>query len=396
MTAAWRQRLGPASFRGVEFFVARGEREGGRRVVEQAVPGSEAAPHHDDQGLEGRGFQVEGFVLGSNYFEARDALLTELERPGPGELVHPYYGARRVVAASYRVAESGDEGGVARFTIEFRETSARVNPTAVVDARSKVSSAVDGLKTSTRAAHLAAFDDAVKLRDAVTLQLSFARARLASITTLASLPGEAAAGLRTQLSALNPVTLARSGASAFDSFAGVFVGLRDALESAAPANAYTLALGAYSQDLGPAPSGTSAQRVAARRNYDSTRRMWRRLCIGLASEVLSFQRFDSYDAAEAAREELTELIDAHVFFEEPDDAYQSLTLLRASLVETVPGESSALPRVQRYTPTATTNSLVLAHRLYGDLTRESDIVARNRLPNPAQIRADEELEVLSS
>jgi prophage DNA circulation protein len=38
---------------------------------------------------------------------------------------------------------------------------------------------------------------------------------------------------------------------------------------------------------------------------------------------------------------------------------------------------------------------VLAHRLYGDLAAETDLVARNRIPNPAFVPGGHPLEVLS-
>jgi prophage DNA circulation protein len=49
----------------------------------------------------------------------------------------------------------------------------------------------------------------------------------------------------------------------------------------------------------------------------------------------------------------------------------------------------------KYTPAATTNSLVLAYRLYGTVSREPDIVTRNAIRNPAFVAAGTELEVLS-
>ncbi len=62
----------------------------------------------------------------------------------------------------------------------------------------------------------------------------------------------------------------------------------------------------------------------------------------------------------------------------------------------VPGEASDLPRLLRYVPPATVPSLVLAHRLYGDVALEADLVARNRVARPGFMLGGQALEVLSA
>ncbi len=69
--------------------------------------------------------------------------------------------------------------------------------------------------------------------------------------------------------------------------------------------------------------------------------------------------------------------------------------LRADLVKAIPGTALEQARLIRFTPLVTLPSLVLAHNLYGDLSREADLLARNRIQNPAFVTGGVELEILS-
>jgi prophage DNA circulation protein len=79
-----------------------------------------------------------------------------------------------------------------------------------------------------------------------------------------------------------------------------------------------------------------------------------------------------------------------------DTAFPALNQLRADLVRAVPGEDSGLARLVSYAPAFTVPSLVLAFQLYGDVTREADIVARNSIRHPGFVIGGRALEVLSS
>ena len=51
-----------------------------------------------------------------------DELIAALKQRGAGELVHPYYGRKTVTLVSpARISETPDEGGMARFSLDFIE-----------------------------------------------------------------------------------------------------------------------------------------------------------------------------------------------------------------------------------------------------------------------------------
>ena len=83
---AWRENLVPAAFRGVPFFVERHQSQAaGRRVQVHEYPGRDL-PWPEDLGRRTREFEIDGYVVGDDYFAARDALLDACDRPGPGGL----------------------------------------------------------------------------------------------------------------------------------------------------------------------------------------------------------------------------------------------------------------------------------------------------------------------
>jgi prophage DNA circulation protein len=139
---------------------------------------------------------------------------------------------------------------------------------------------------------------------------------------------------------------------------------------------------------------TTATRIQERENVNALVGLIRVLALARAAELAAVEPFVTYDAAVAMREAIASRIDVELDAAD-DSTFAALEQLRADLASTLPGEASDLPRLARYTPPVTVPSLVLAHRLYGDLSREPDLVARNRIQNPCFIVGGTELEVLS-
>ena len=129
----WKMQLRAASFRGVSFGVTADESEGGRRTVTHEFPQREA-PYVEDLGGAPRRFTVQAFVLGSDYMSRRDALEAALQQPGPGTLVHPWYGEVQVSqTAPYKVRHSAQDGGMAVFQLFFCRDTEPNSPAASVN-----------------------------------------------------------------------------------------------------------------------------------------------------------------------------------------------------------------------------------------------------------------------
>jgi len=84
------------SFRGVEFEIPTGDREAGRRVQRFAFPGRDGVIHQDLGGVSGR-ITVNGEIIGDDYVRRALQLEEAFNTPGPGTLIHPWYGELQVV-----------------------------------------------------------------------------------------------------------------------------------------------------------------------------------------------------------------------------------------------------------------------------------------------------------
>lgn len=155
---AWQDRLRQGSFRGARFHIERHERAGGRRVHNHEYPGKDE-PYPEDLGRRAREFEVQCYVIGPDYMADRDALLDACEAAGPGTLVHPYFGTRRVSCTEYKESESSQEGGMARFSLKFSDAGANRYPVAEAD----TAAAVDGVAAEAEQALVDQFVEAFTL-----------------------------------------------------------------------------------------------------------------------------------------------------------------------------------------------------------------------------------------
>lgn len=392
----WRDRMGPASFRGVPFFVETAEREGGRRTVLHEYPLRDK-PFAEDMGRRARSFQVDGHVVGEDYLASRDALIAALEESGPGELVHPYYGTLRVSCTKFRVRESSVDGGTARFGIDFDET--------------EVTPSYPSATPSTAARASASADLAV---EAIRAQIAAAKPVSLPTSALASMSGVISAAAQALGAALAPIVTDTQELATFRHAIDNLVLDADALV-AQPSNVLDGFLGALTSLTTPVappfimgllaaygftptsarPPGTTATRLAEQALFDLLLGIVRTVEVVQAARLAPGAAYNSYDAAAAVRDAIVEKIDEQA--EATDDGtYATLVQLRADLVRAVPGEETDLPRLVRVTPAYTLPSLVLAHNLYGNLDREADLLARNQVANPGFVTGGRELEVLSA
>lgn len=391
----WRERLSPASFRGVPFHVESSDFGGGRRTVRHEFP-HRSTPFSEDLGRKARDFGLECYVVGADYMDARDALISALEAYGPGELVHPYYGTRRVVPASFRVRETSQDGGYAVFSISFEETElAPEFPGAEVASLELVSLA--GEAALARLRTLLSIRRAISLPTTVLAKLggviSGALWAIDAALSMVPLAVQELAALRAQVIDMvaSAASLAREPVDLYDQLKAVFDGLD--LPARLGVDALLAAYG-YEPDV-ERPPATTATRQAEQESYDQVLRTIRLLSVVHAAKLAPAATFDSYDAAVSVRDSIAEALDEQAECVDDDELFALLGQLRSDLVRSVPGDASDLPRITSYTAPESVPSLVLAHRLYGSVEREADLLARNRVVRPGFVPGGDELEVLS-
>ena len=125
-TNNWREKLRPASWRGVAFEVAGDEVEFGRNVVVHEFVQRDK-PYVEDLGRKVRAFRIDGWICASadngfNPWPQRDALAAAVEQGGVGTLVHPYYGSLRGHVITMGVKQTSSQlGGLISLSLDFVE-----------------------------------------------------------------------------------------------------------------------------------------------------------------------------------------------------------------------------------------------------------------------------------
>jgi prophage DNA circulation protein len=381
----WRDRVDNAvgSFRGVEFHVDRHSAERGRRVQVHEYPLRDR-PYAEDIGRRAREFTLEAYLLGDDYDLQRDRLIDAVERPGAGELVHPYYGRRRVVVTAFRVRESTREGGIANvsLTVVEAEDIGRL-PRAQADTRALVADRAE-------AARVAVLDDFVAEYD--VLELATDRVAAVEQTLLQALGrvDGTVGGVSGPVSALirSPADL---GAQVLEAIARVGDGIDE------PGRA----LGIYSDLYGAGTMETAsatapaAARQQAKAQTAAVTLVRRGAAVESAASAAGWDydtRQDAVQALETVHAGLTRQLAADPA---PLPAVaRELSALRAAIVQDLRERGTALPELTDYTPAATLPALVIAQRLYGNARRAHEIVRRNGIRHPGAVPGGEALEVL--
>ena len=125
---AYRLSLQPASFRGVGFSVLGHEVKRGRRTAVHVYPYSDET-WVEDLGRDTRVVSFQGFVISDFIAQyAFNELLTAMETPGPGVLVHPTLGQMTVSVVDFTASESAEANRVVSFRATFIEGGLQGSP----------------------------------------------------------------------------------------------------------------------------------------------------------------------------------------------------------------------------------------------------------------------------
>lgn len=366
---SWRDQLRAASFRGVPFLYAETGGESGRRVVVHEYPLREL-PETEDLGARAEQLGIRAYVIGDDYIAARDALEDALNQPGPGELVHPYRGTMMVAILSVRLEESTREGGMARFEIDAIRASAVTRPSVTTDTRNATAAAADAATQAAGADFVAHYSPArgPSLANAIAA-VDSALSAVSQAVGVAELSGAALAAIVNK--PLDIEAQIRGLIARIDRIAS----LRGLFTYSAPA----------ANGAGIPGNGNALQAVV------QAEAVIRAAALSAATD------YSSYDAAIAARDELTDAID-RIALTADDEHYAALQVLRTAVAADLLARSADLARITTFTPDATLPALVIAQRLYGPAdvaARADDLCARNSVAHPGFVPGQVSLEVLS-
>jgi len=371
---SWRDQIRPASFRGITFGVTADDAESGRRTVVHEFPQRDDV-YVEDLGVATGRFTLQAFVQGGDYMQRRDALERALNEPGPGTLVHPWYGEFQVSqCAPYKVRHSAQDGGMAVFTLSFVRDAAPGAPSAAIAAPVAARAEATGVK-DLAAMHF----DASVLKNAAKSMRAATAVATGAMESIANVSDELCGLLSVPpVARLRPdIAVKAAGLSV----AGAFSRLGDFFsgDAAKRARGWTAAAGIAMPAQSAAPSGST--RAAIRDNDLAVRDLARAVAVAEASSALA-------DAVPFSRVEAAELRKAYVDALDaampgmPDDLFLACAGLRAKTLEALADAARAAPQVIRRTPVRILPSLALAYAFSGTTYDDADLVRRNGIVHP--------------
>ena len=171
----WRDRLLPASFRGVGFWIDQAKTPVGRKGQLHEYPQRDL-PYFEDLGQQARIHDVTAFIIGADCLEQRDKLLKALEA-GNGELVHPWLGRLQVKVGECDMTHTRQDGGLVTFTLKFYPDQPLPFPTATVSTQKVLLAKADTLLGSA----VARFEQAMTLIKAARIGIANLRNSLTGV-----------------------------------------------------------------------------------------------------------------------------------------------------------------------------------------------------------------------
>lgn len=437
---AWRDNFRPASFRDVPFKVEAADSEVGRRSVTFEFPGRDE-PYTTDLGRGARRYQLEAYVIGPNYMADRDALRVAFETPGPGRLVHPYWGPLEVaIEGRVRMRESSAEGGMCRFSVSLVEAGAEVRSPAVVPdhaAAVTVAAAVVQRESeadfasswSIVAAPASTIAAATALVGTAASTVRSVVGRVQAVMSTVAAIGEAVSSFEQSISELIalPRELASSLADIYASVCTDIANIDDAIDAALGAStasargdliaslaaaggplSYETRISLLQSALGdltswtttlPAPPTTTPERRRQAGNRAAFVRLVNTGAVLGTARAAALPGLEYRDSSQAItlRAALVAAIEGLTADEGMTDAlFAALLDLQAAVYRYLTLVAAARPSLVEYTPAVTEPALVTAYRLYADPMRDLEIVARNpTIRHPGFVAGGTAIQVVS-
>lgn len=400
--------LHPASFRGVPFQINGADFGAGRRVQVHEYPQRDM-PWVEDLGRATREIALEAFLIGADYIDQVNRLLSALETAGPGTLVHPWLGTMQVCLSAPARVRFDSGLGVATVSLSFVESGELSFPTPASSTQAASRLAADGLAT----AAIEDFSGSFTVVGFQSFVAAAAQGNLAAMLgfvgagqtaqVLANFASEATsvANLVTQAASFlsNPAMLGQTLLNAF--------GLSGAAGAvAAWSNVVKLLTGTASSNA-MLPRSSSVAATPSRRQinanaaaiYGLGRQLLLAQAVGISSLVgteqdsVQFgisqpqgstqlpQQQVTQDTMLAVRDALLNALDAEMG-RCGDVAYEALQQASAAVYADLTTRAQSAASLTTWTPPETMPMLAVAYELYADASRDAEIQSRNGIRHP--------------
>lgn len=413
------EQLQPASFRGVPFEVEASGITVGRRTVVHEYPQRDR-PYVEDMGRATRNITLQCFVVGSDYLEQAQALMHELEEPGPGTLIHPWLGEMEVTITSVSELQFDQGLGVASVTITATEAGDLEFPAVTADEDTEALEAADAVEKSAVDKFCEDFDlstindwvdsalegsllDALNFVSAVDLGKLFDYAE-----GVANLADKAMALLSTDPKIFATRLAGALGLSRWATTVSAWRGVAKSLKNLCKHDKLKARTKAYAERKGEPMSDVTRQVMKSQAAIETlVRQLLIAQMVGVSTLVATSKDVSSpdgeedmrtttrsYDEIVELRDELCQVLDDELLMEESDEMYQTLDEARTAIFDVLTHKADALQHVVIVKPDDVFPAVVLAYDYHDDADRDLEIARRNSVEHEGFCPASE-LRVLS-
>lgn len=413
------EQLQPASFRGVPFEVEASGITVGRRTVVHEYPQRDR-PYVEDMGRATRNITLQCFVVGSDYLEQAQALMHELEEPGPGTLIHPWLGEMEVTITSVSELLFDQGLGVASVTITATEAGDLEFPAVTADEDTEALEAADAVEKSAVDKFCEDFDLSTindwidsalegSLLDALNFVSAGDLGKLFDYAEgVANLADKAMALLSTDPKIFATRLAGALGLSRWATTVSAWRGVAKSLKNLCRHDKLKARTNAYAERKGEPMSDVTRQVMKSQAAIETlVRQLLIAQMVGVSTLVATSKDVSSpdgeedmrtttrsYDEIVELRDELCQVLDDELLMEENDEMYQVLDEARTAIFDVLTHKADALQHVVIVKPDDVFPAVVLAYDYHDDADRDLEIARRNSVEHEGFCPASE-LRVLS-
>ena len=396
--ADWKDDLIPGSFRGVPFFIDSHEFSSGRRNVDHEFPSKEEG-NSEDIGRRLPRHSLSLYVLGDDYFADRDALRKALDKKGPGALEHPYLGkVGQVQVSIYALSERVEEGRIARFQVEFVKAGIAKFPAENTDFFSSLIAAVVSVVNSAKSV-LTAVMDVVgfpsRVASAAEDVVDFAADEIDAVSKIVGKGADSVSDIAFSIRNIKadveaivraPAELANRFEEAFDLLFG----------AAADFKQLAQALSNSTSNFEPETPGgadtTTADQI--RGNQIAIEDLIIELSLATQARAVISGNYLSVEEAVFFRDQVNADIDRQLLRTASDDTYQFLRDTQAQIQAALP--PAVIGELIEFTPPKRLPALVISHILFGNVSKEQEIIDQNNVRHPGFVPGQIPIKVSTS
>lgn len=413
------EQLQPASFRGVPFEVEASGITVGRRTVVHEYPQRDR-PYVEDLGRATRNITLQCFVVGSDYLEQAQALMHELEEPGPGTLIHPWLGEMEVTITSVSELQFDQGLGVASVTITATEAGDLEFPAVTADEDTEALEAADAVEKSAVDKFCEDFDLSTindwvdsalegSLLDALNFVSAGDLGKLFDYAEgVANLADKSMALLSTDPKIFATRLAGALGLSRWATTVSAWRGVAKSLKNLCKHDKLKARTKAYAERKGEPMSDVTRQVMKSQAAIETlVRQLLIAQMVGVSTLVATSKDVSSpdgeedtrtttrsYDEIVELRDELCQVLDDELLMEESDEMYQTLDEARTAIFDVLTHKADALQHVVIVKPDDVFPAVVLAYDYHDDADRDLEIARRNSVEHEGFCPASE-LRVLS-